>query len=419
MGEIKNMNLRISTGLLLFPVVATIALAASAAAQVVVVGTGDPNIDVPAVQTAVNQGGEVILKGHFSFDRPPTIATALPGFPPATILVSRAVAITGTQDGDDEMASIEAGTIPFYVEAPGAPVSIQGLRFVLPKRNAVFVYAASGLVIANCRIEGMEPVNQTATAIAINTSGDVPTPSRPGHPENISGTLLVVNNDIDVGGTTQDSTLGVVIFSAGVPGAEVEAYVSENRISNTTEPPIGLRRIGGRAYIERNVLNTGSVVGPPGRPQVIRVANTGSYLVAHNSIDCGWVRADVQGIGVFSQIADWPIERAVVVDNDVTMSAPVGTVFGAESAGIMIEGFAQDNVVQDNRIRGSARAALSASVFNGGIPTKNRFVLNRFDDFEASLADVFVDADVMNTLIVGPGTVEDHGEGTRVLPLQP
>jgi hypothetical protein len=39
----------------------------------VVVGTVNPNLDVPAVQAAVDQGGQVILKGHFSFDTPPTI----------------------------------------------------------------------------------------------------------------------------------------------------------------------------------------------------------------------------------------------------------------------------------------------------------------------------------------------------------
>ena len=70
-----------------------------------------------------------------------------------------------------------------------------------------------------------------------------------------------------------------------VPGAEVEAYVSGKTIRNTTEPAIALRRIGGRAYVERNVLSTGSVVGTAPRPRAIRVVNTGSYLIAHNVID--------------------------------------------------------------------------------------------------------------------------------------
>jgi hypothetical protein len=133
--------------------------AASAAAQTVVVGTGDPDVDVPAVQAAVDQGGEVILKGHFSFNRPPTVptATAFVGGS-ATVLVSRAVVISGMQDGDRERATIEGGTTPFYVEAPGASVTIQGLRFIRPKGDAIFVYAVSGLVIASCKIAGVEPL---------------------------------------------------------------------------------------------------------------------------------------------------------------------------------------------------------------------------------------------------------------------
>jgi hypothetical protein len=85
-----------------------LAWAASAPAQTVVVGTGNPDLDVPAVQAAVDQGGEVTLKGHFSFNRPPTVPTATAGFFAgglATVLVSKAVAISGTQDG--ELTSIE------------------------------------------------------------------------------------------------------------------------------------------------------------------------------------------------------------------------------------------------------------------------------------------------------------------------
>jgi hypothetical protein len=308
------------------------------------------------------------------------------------------------------------GTVPFYVEAPGAGVEIRGLRFIRPKGDAIDVSAVRGLVVASNKIEGVEPVGNAGEGIAIATSFLPPTPAQPGHPENVSGTLLIVNNDIDVGGTALDNTQGVIIFSVGVPGAEVEAYVSGNRIRNTTEPAINFRRVGGRAYVEGNVLTTGSVAGRAAGPQVIRIVNSGSYLIAHNSIVCGWAQS-AAGIAVFSQFAQWPIERAIVVDNHVTMSAPEGTVFGDDSAAIAIRGFAQGNVVLNNRIRGHARAALSVDVFQRGIPGNNAFVLNRLDDFEASLADVFVGERVMNTLIVGQGTVEDRGVGTIIVPV--
>lgn len=398
-----------------------LAWAASVAAQTVVLGTGDPDTDVKAVQAAVDQGGEVVLKGHFSFNRPPTVPTAttfVGGL--ATVLVSKAVVVSGTQDENGEMTSLEGGTTPFYVEAPGARVMIRGLHFIRPKGDAIFVYAVSGLVIASCKIEGVDPLPAIggSEGIDIATSPGIPMPINPGKPNNISGTLVIADNDIDLaGGTALDNTLGILIFSVGVPGAEVEAYVSGNKIINTTEPAINFRRVGGRVYVERNVITTGSVSSQKApRPEAIRVANTGSYLIAHNLIDCGWSAAEAIGIGVFSQFADWPMARVIVVDNDVTMNPPEGTVFGPLSAGINLRGFAQSNVALNNRIRGRARAALSVYAFKGGIPDSNALVLNRFDDFEASVADIYVGDLVTLTRIVGPGTIEDHGVDTVIEP---
>src|SRR3979411_2356432 len=74
----KRLPIR-SCSLLLTAIAAVLATAASMAAQTVVWGTGNPELDVPAVQAAVDQGGEVILKGRFSFERPPKILTALAG----------------------------------------------------------------------------------------------------------------------------------------------------------------------------------------------------------------------------------------------------------------------------------------------------------------------------------------------------
>jgi hypothetical protein len=332
------------------------------------------------------------------------------------VLVSKAVAVSGTQDG--EMTSIQGGSTPFFVESPGAPVEIRRLRFIRPKGDAINVSAVSGLVVASCKIEGVEPSGSASDGIAVATTFLPPTPAQPGHPENVSGTLSIVDNDVDVaGGTVRHSTLGIVIFSVGVPGAEVEVHVSGNRVRNTTEPAINLRRVSGRAYIERNALTTGSVAGAPGASglHVIRVFNSGSYLIAHNSIVNEWGQGI--GIGVFSQFGVWPIERAIVADNDVTMSATEGTVFDDKSAAIAIRGFARSNVVLNNRIRGRARAGLSVDGFQGGVPANNAFILNRFDGFEASRADVFVGVGVTNTLIVGEGSVEDHGTGTIIVPI--
>jgi hypothetical protein len=395
--------------------------ALAAAQPTVVVGTNNPDTDVPAVQAAVNQGGEVILKGRFSFDKDPAVVTALDaaGYPLAMVLVSREVAISGVQGDDDEMTRIDGGTIPFYVDAPGAHVTIQGLRFAEPKSHAILVYAATGLVITFCRIDGVEPLPHLSFGIALDTSGFVPTFASPGMPGNFSGTLLVTNNDIDMaGGTDADNTIGIEVFSVGQAADDsVDLYVSGNRISHVTEPAIALRRIGGRAHVEGNVVRTGNVVSTitPG-PEVIRAANIGSYVIAHNSILCEWPDPQAKGIAVFSQVSQWPMDSAIVADNDVMMSPEPDTVFGESSAGIDTRGFALRNVVTNNRIRGRARAALLVEV-RGGVPDHNELILNRFDGFHAADADIVVGSGVTNTRVVGQGTHDDQGSGTVFVPL--
>jgi hypothetical protein len=397
--------------------------------RIVVVGTGDPNLDVAAVQAAVDQGGEVLLRGHFSFDKPPTKHAPPQAFFPrmASVLVSKEVIIAGAHDLRGEMTSIDGGTWPFAVEALGSRVTIQGLRFVRPKGGAIEVNVVSGLEIADCRVEGIEPISSQDMAgagvgigIGISTTRKPPTPAEPGQPEDVSGVLSIVNNYIDaVGGTASDRTVGVLVFSVGkFPDKVVDLYVSGNRISNVTERAVNIRQLGGQANIERNIIVTGSVAGSGGgvAPDAIHVFGTGSYLVAHNSIESKW--ATGAGIRVHGGFAGWPVTGAIVLDNDVNMPAPASSIFGANSAGIEIRGFAQSNVVLNNRIRGRARAALAVMAHETGIPGNNQFVSNDLDGFQPSPASVFVDTGVTNTLLVGQKSkVQDGGIGTVIVKL--
>src|SRR5205807_1570718 len=134
---------------------------------------------------------------------------------------------------------IEGGDIPFAVEAIGAQVRIQGLRFVHPKGRAIFVFAVNGLVIANCRIEGVEAVPNPAIPtsplfgggifVGTRTVAAIPSELGPALPENVSGTLIVINNNIDVGGTAEVNSLGIAVFNVGKsPDKEVDIYISGN-----------------------------------------------------------------------------------------------------------------------------------------------------------------------------------------------
>jgi hypothetical protein len=184
------------------------AFAGTAAAQpVVVTGTGDSNTDVPAVQAAVDRGGRLILMGHFSFDRP---ATARSGVSiNRMVTVSKNVVISGSPDQSGDMPIIQGGEWPFFVDALDAHVTIQGLHFIQSKAGAVWVHAASGFAFTGCRIESVVPsaefaaeasqVGPVSTAIFVGADPHPPSATQLGQPENFSGTLAFLNNDIDVG----------------------------------------------------------------------------------------------------------------------------------------------------------------------------------------------------------------------------
>ena len=372
----------------------------------IVRGTGDPGIDVAAVQAAVDEGGVVILKGHFSFDAPPSTSIS-PDITPlglpsqAEVKITKAVSISGAEgEGEGaDMAVIDGGTIPFYVEAPGQSVSIRRLRFVQPTSHAILVFAVRGLEIVSTKIEGLKPFSQTLNGgIGVFTVGAIPNATKPGKPSNVTGSLVIAGNDIDVaGGTNSQNVLGVTVFSAGDSVSPLEVLISGNRISNMTEPGINFRRVVGHVSIDHNVLNTGTVGVNGARVQVIRVANLGTYVIEHNVINCAWAGVtDAEGIGVFSQLSAWPIENARVEHNRITMSSPEGTTFDTFSAAIGLYGFANNNLVTHNILRGSARAGIVTPVFPlppqaPATPHDNVVTHNNFKRFMATVGNVVVD----------------------------
>ena len=373
---------------------AVASFAGTVAAQTVVVGTGDPDIDIAAVQTAVDRGGAVVLRGRFSFDNPPTRHGTLPDLM-ATILVSKEVTISGAWDEHGEMTTIDGGEIPFAVEARGAAVRIEKLRFLRPKLYGIFVDAVSGLTIESCTIESLEPLPVPGQStgmrygfgIYVATLLGLPTPERPGNPENISGKLSILNNQISVSGAA-DEGMGIFIVSVGDLEKPVEVEISGNTIRNTTQKGINVRQIGGRARIERNIVTTSVVYAGPAPSYVngILCACSGSYLIAHNLINV----ADPNGAGIRIKGCSGlgaATERASITDNDVSMAAAEGAVLGVASAGIEIKGLARGTVVQRNRIRGRARVGLSVAPDKAGNPTGNTFDRNDQEHFISPLTD--------------------------------
>lgn len=346
------------------------------AAQTVVAGTGNADIDIAAVQAAVDKGGSVMLRGHFSFDNPPGARGDLPDLM-ATILVSKAVTISGAWDEHGQITMIDGGEIPFAVEARGATVRMEKLRFIRPKLFAIFVAAAGGLAIESCIIESVEPRllpgtstgRTSAVGIYVSTVIGLPTLERPGDPGNVSGKLSIVNNQITATGPA-DHGIGIMIGSVGSPQTPADVEITGNSIRNTTLKGINAMQVSGHTRIEGNTVTMSALNA--GRTPIagIHCGGTGSYAVAHNIIEV----ADPDGAGI--RIRDYPalgaaMEHATITDNDVTMSAPEGAVFGMGSSGIEIMGLARGVVVQRNRILGRARVAMYVAPGKSGSPSGN------------------------------------------------
>jgi hypothetical protein len=327
-------------------------------------------------------------------------------------------------DDQGVMATIDDGTNPFYVEAPGAHVTIQGLRFVHAKSCAIYVVAARGVEITSNRIEGIvraAPLNFDYGIVLVGNVDAFGAGYGGGNAEDVSGTLRVANNDIDLE-AQEGAGAFIAINVIGVgksPDEEADLHVSGNNIVNSSERPINIYGVGGRAYIERNNITTttgpGINVMPSG--DVMHIVGPGSFLISHNTINCQWSSGLQAGIRLLTR-ANEPVSQAVVVENDINMSAPDGTKFGATSAAIEIRGVGEGNIVVNNRIRGRANFAMSVANQNG-TPQKTAFIMNDLSGFTSAQADVFVDAGGTNTIAVGgQGTVEDHGAGTVVVPVR-
>jgi hypothetical protein len=151
---------------------------------------------------------------------------------------------------------------------------------------------------------------------------------------------------------------------------------------------------------------------------VLHIVGPGSFLISHNTINCQWSSGLQAGIRLMTRGNASLVSHAVVVENDINMSAPDGTKFGVTSAAIEVRGAGGGNILANNRIHGNANFALSV-VNQGGAPQNTAFIMNELLGFASAQADVFVDAGGTNTIVIGgQSTVEDHGTGTVIVPVR-
>jgi len=371
-----------------------------------VVGTGDPIQDAANVQTAVDAGGVVSLWGSFDFSGMET------GSPLRVVTVRSSVDVIGIPDGDGALPTLRGGQEAFFIDAPSADVSIEGLHLVDQTFSAIHVASVGSARIEGCRIEGVRPQFLPAqaqfVAIGIIIAGSLV-------PGAVVGSVEVVGNDVDVTGAATDSTLGIygqVVTVAGV-GQVDRVTIARNRVTNATGHGIDLRSLGSAAIavIERNEVTvaTSARSGEPGPPDRlitgIRCLGVGTYTIRENSVTTH--HANAAGIRLQSTVGA-SVERNQVYLALAEETAPLG-----QAAGVQLIRGALANLVCRNAVHGRGWSAVSVSGPPAGTSQGNLLVRNDHAGLGATFADVDVGAGVLDTTIVGEdGLVVDSGAGT-------
>src|SRR5262249_3434418 len=165
----------------------------------------------------------------------------------------------------------------------GANVRIEKLRFVRPKRSAIFAVATGGLAIESCAIENAEalpplwnPVGTTlASGIHISSLLGLPAPDRPGKPGNIHGRVSIVDNEVSVS-ETADHGVGIMVVSAGDATNPVEVDISGNTVRSANQEGINVKYIGGRVRIDGNTVISNTVYSGPARGPIAAIHSLGS-----------------------------------------------------------------------------------------------------------------------------------------------
>ncbi|MEY2668605.1 MAG: hypothetical protein RJA59_1243 [Pseudomonadota bacterium] len=384
-----------------------------------VIGTGDPALDVPAVQSAVAAGGEVTLVGTFDFG-----ATG-------RVLITRDVDIRGK-----DRAVVKGGFFTFYsplpplpVPAPGPAIGIRDLVFDGALRSPIHLAYARSVEIHGNHIRNVRPfVTPPNPAVPIpgfalqagimlGTYHDYRPAAVPGA---FTGRVTVSGNHLDLTGTAPAQTLCQGVFLGR--GWGVTVRVAGNTISGCSRNAIEILDNArgeageGRIDVVENRIHAPAIGVPyptPNRPNGIIIGwffdPTGAidparnlpHRVAGNEIVC-----DGQfSTGIFANSAGVSIRENAI------------SVAGTGAYGIALA--SPGGRLAENRIEGSGRAAIALLPFFPALPqitpAGNRLACNDVSGFTSSVADLILGGNA-NVVRGFEGSILDQGAGNQVRP---
>lgn len=388
-----------------------------------VVGTGNPALDVPAVQQAVDQGGTVLLKGRFDFGEL------------GQVRLTRDVAVFGEADASGRpLTTIQGGFAslrslpPETLTGPGPRIEIRRIRFDGAHWTPMQLLHTSGATVADNvvtrvkpaafppgPISGGRPYNMQHAVIIGGGSFEPgkPAPYRPGV---ATGPVKITGNDFDLATDVPRSTIAQAVFVIFTSG--VQADIARNKIRNVARNSIeaieNFRGADGSGsiVIRDNDIETPAEGAPMPTPRAPNGIVVGYFLdpaaaldpkrAVEHRVTGNSVRAAGQtaaGSAAISLLAD----GATVADNRIVLAAPA-------TVGMSISG--SGNQVMRNRVEGSGALGIVVVPVPPLKGSNNVLADNDVTQLKAARAEIALMKGANQNRVSGSsGSVTDAGEG--------
>jgi hypothetical protein len=388
----------------------------------IVDGSGDPDTDASNVQTAVNAGGAVLLRGNFNFGI---------GMGAKRVMILNDVEIYGEADNQgNPMTVINGGFMTFFSPLTASPPSDPGPKIVIKyihfdnaRYTPINIQYTSGTDISENKITNVIPLPigplPGIPLAFVQRGANIGTyPNL--QPGAVTGDIIISRNYVDLQNGNPEATMGQGVFVTLTWGADIditdnvvvnasrnaleslENYRDENgngtltfRNNTITTPDAGIPFPGDSTP---NGIVAGWFLNPSGAtdPTVYSPIS-----IEHNYIEQGGANKCF-AIAVISSYAS-------IRHNHIIVGG------GEEAKGIFLVG--PNGTVANNRIEGSGQYGLLVTL-NPVVPSyENRLFGNNFNHFDPNEIgfDVgFASGSNYNELRGGKGTVEDLGIGNVI-----
>lgn len=397
-----------------------------------ITGENDATKDVIAVQTAVDLGGKILLKGKFNFGPGRVL---IKNMPDGSV---NEVQIYGETDRkSNPLTKITGGfwsflsPLPPTITGPGPKITISGIHFQGSIWAPIYIAYSSEINISGNKISDVvsygpgvfDPAypffNYLNAGIICGPFFLLPPPARVYREGAVTGILKIQNNFIDLSNDYPGNTMGQGIFVNWTTG--ITAHISNNIIQNVPRNSIEvldnyLANGVGSIIMEGNEIET-SPVGLPYPSEFTPngivfgwYLNPAGYDKANNCLHTV-VRNSIRTKGETSVGITALADGSVVLNNHIVSE-------GAAARGLGVVG--SHGIFAHNKIEGRGDYAINVEPTPTNSLLKldasyNFFQGNNLNHFDAAEFDLhFADGADHNVFVGHSGSVWDEGKDNRI-----